>query len=139
MIVLDTNVVSEGMRSAPHPRVLAWLAAQDASAVAVTAVTMAEMLYGIALLPPGRRRSTLARNLGLFVNEFLGGRIIAFDGPAAERFADIVAARRARGRPMSQLDGMVAAIAATAGARIATRDTRDFEHCGIDIINPWDG
>jgi predicted nucleic acid-binding protein len=139
MIILDTNVVSEGMKTTPDPRVWAWLAAQDASAVAVTAVTMAELLYGIALLPPGRRRFTLATNLRLFVGEVLGGRIIVFDAPAAERFAAIVTDRRARGRPLSQFDGMVAAIAATANATIATRNVSDFEDCGIDVVNPWAG
>jgi predicted nucleic acid-binding protein len=139
MIILDINGVSEGMKSAPDARVWAWLAAQDASAVAVTAVTMAKLLYGIALLPPGQRRSTLATNLRLFVGEVLGGRIIVFDAPAAERFATIITDCRARGRPLSQFDGMVTAIAATASAPIATRNVSDFEDCGIDVVNPWAG
>jgi len=139
VIVLDTNVLSEEIRQSPSPKVLRWFEEQDPVSVFITAVTQAEMLYGLESLPVGRRRSTLQQAIEkMFEEEFLG-RILPFDEDAARSFAKIVAARDALGRPISQLDGMIAAIARSRRAVLATRNVSDFQDCGLRIIDPWAG
>lgn len=137
MILLDTNILSEALRAAPEPRVLDWIGRQAASSLFVTTVTQAEILYGIAILDKGRRRDELAAAALLMFSEDFSGRLLAFDGDAATAFAEIAAARRGMGRPISQFDAQIAAIARSRGAILATRNSRDFEHCGIEIVNPW--
>ena len=137
MIVLDTNVLSEALKPLPSPIVLGWLGAQKVLSVFTTSVTEVEVLYGVETLPPGKRRlQLLAAVEKLFAEEF-AGRILPFDEDAARAFAGIVAARDAAGRPISQFDAMIAAIARSHRAAVATRNTADFQHCGIDVINPW--
>ena len=136
MIVLDTNVLSEVVRLSPSPNVVSWLAEQAPLSVLTTAITQAEMLYGLGSLPAGKRRSILQAALEQIWGEF-SGRILPFDEDAARAFAKIVAARDALGRPMSQLDGMIAAIARSRGAALATRNVADFQGCGLRIIDPW--
>jgi predicted nucleic acid-binding protein len=137
VIVLDTNVVSEGAKRMPSEIVLSWLDAQIPSAVFTTTITLAEVLYGIEALPPGKRRTRLlAAAEKMFAQDF-AGRILPFDEDAARLYATIVASRNAVGRPISQLDAMIAAIARTHRATVATRNTADFEHCGIQLVNPW--
>lgn len=136
MMVLDTNVVSEGMKPAPEPAVKAWLRNLDPGDLAVT-VTMAEILYGIALLPRGRRRSDLEVRFRSFLARVLDGRILVFDSHAAEHYAVIASLRRAAGRPMSIADTMVAAIVAANGATIATRNVSDFTDFGVAVFDPW--
>ena len=139
MIVIDTNVLSEALNPLPSLIVLAWLAAQEPAAAFTTAITQAEIMYGIEILPAGKRRvRLLAAVEKMFAAEF-EGRILPFDQDAAGAFAKIVAARDAAGRPISQFDAMIAAIARTHRAAVATRNTADFQHCGIDVINPWSG
>ena len=139
MIILDTNVVSELLRPAPDPRVVAWLAAEDGAAVHLTAVSEAELRLGIAILPDGRRREALAEAVeGILIEEFRG-RILPFDSAAATAYAAIVAVRHAAGRPISQFDAQIAAIAQVHGAGLATRNLRDFEGCDVDVIDPWRG
>ena len=137
MIVLDTPIVSELMRDQPRADVLEWLDEQPARALFVTAVTEAEVLTGIAILPEGRRKHTLADAVARAFGELLGGRVLPFDSAAAQAYSEIAAARRAAGRPISQSDGQIAAIARSRSMTIATRNVRDFEDIGIDLINPW--
>lgn len=137
MIVLDTNVLSELMRSAPDPNVEGWVAARPASSLFVTTVTQAEILYGVTLLPPGKRRDRLDIAVdGLFEQDF-ADRLLPFDEAAAREFADIVFGRRRRGLPISQFDAQIAAITKSRGAAIATRNVADFLHCGLTVVNPW--
>jgi predicted nucleic acid-binding protein len=138
VIVLDTCVLSEPLAPNPDPRVLAWLAAQPEATLHCTSVTQAEMLLGVRLLPAGRRRDRLGAALRELFDSRFGGRVLAFDGAAAEAHADVVARRRAAGRPVTSFDAQIAAIARARGARVATRNTRDFEGCGLaGIVNPW--
>lgn len=136
MIILDTNVVSELMRPEPAPAVLRWMAAQPLAALHVTALTCAEVLLGIELLPEGKRRRQLAEQAeGLFVEDF-AGRVLAFDLAAAPAYAAVVGQRGRAGRPIGAVDAMIAAIARAHGASVATRDG-DFAGCGVPVIDPW--
>ena len=137
MIVLDTNVLSEALKPLPSSTVLRWLAAQIPSAVFTTTITLAEVLYGVEALPPGKRRMRLLAAVQTMFAGVFEGRILAFDEEAARIFAGIVVSRDAAGRPISQFDAMIAAIARCHRAAVATRNTADFEGCGIRIINPW--
>lgn len=137
MIILDTNVLSEILRPNPNERVLAWMATQPRPALFTTAVVEGEMLYGIRLLPEGARKASLYRAVRSIFTDDFSGRVLFFDSDAAERYAEIAAARRTSGRPISQFDAMIAAIAYTRGAVVATRNTKDFIDCGIELINPW--
>lgn len=137
MIVLDTNVLSEALKPLPSGVVLDWLAAQEPSSVFITTITQAEVLYGVEVLPVGKRRTQLLAAVEkTFVEEF-ESRILPFDEDAAHAFARIVAARNAAGRPIAQFDAMIAAIARSQNAAVATRNVPDFERCGIQVINPW--
>lgn len=137
--ILDTNVLSELLRAEPAPAVLAWFAAQPAEGLYVSAVTQAEMLLGARLLPAGRRRAALEQALSTMFDEDFSGRILPFDAAAAAAYVDIVAGRRSLGRPISQFDAQIAAIARRAGARLATRNTADFADCGVALLDPWAG
>ena len=139
MIVLDTNVLSEALKPLPSPIVLDWLAGQDSSSVFTTAITQAEILFGVETLPAGRRRMRLLAAVEKVFAEEFEGRILAFDEYAARAFAGIVATRDRAGRPITQLDAMIAAIARSHRATVATRNTADFQNCGVDVINPWTG
>jgi len=137
MIVLDTNALSDGMKPSPSERVLRWLALEEPSGVFITTITQAEILAGIEVLPAGKRRQSLAVAARRMFDEYFHGRILAFDSEAARQFATIAAIRKAAGRPISQFDAMIAAIARVHRATLATRNVRDFEHCGIPLVNPW--
>jgi predicted nucleic acid-binding protein len=137
MIVLDTNVLSELYKPAPAAEVVAWLAMHPSTTLFTTAVTQAEMLLGAELMPKGKRRAAIEATIrGMFEVSYVD-RILPFDSNAARQFQHIVAYRRALGRPISVEDSMIAAIARSQGAVLATRDTGDFEHCGITVLNPW--
>lgn len=139
MIILDTNVVSELMKAHPDDRVLAWISARPASVLHITSITQAEILHGILLLPPGKRRTAIqAAAEAMFENEF-EHRIQPFDSAAAIDYARIAAERRKAGRPISQLDAQIAAIARCRRGTIATRNVQDFEDCGVPVANPWQG
>ncbi len=137
LIILDTNIVSELFRPAPEPAVEAWLAAQDGGEVYLTAISEAELRYGVGALPPGRRRDALAVAIELILREDFAGRVLPFDSTAAESYALIAAERRAAGRPISQFDCQIAAISRAHGAAVATRNSKDFQGCGIEVIDPW--
>lgn len=137
MILLDTNVLSELMRSTPESRVEQWLAAQPDASVFITAITEAELRYGAALLPSGKRRTALVAEIDGMLEEDFSGRILPFDSLAAQAFAIIASERRQKGRPISQADAQIAAIARSRGASLATRNAPDFDDCGVEVINPW--
>jgi len=137
MIVLDTNVLSEPLRPAPSARVLDWMRSQPPTALFTTTITEAELLYGIALLPQGKRRDLLESIVGRIFAVHLTGRILPFDSAAARDYTDIAAARRRSGRPMSEPDARIAAIAKSRGAELATRNAADFAGCELEVINPW--
>lgn len=137
-VVLDTNVVSELMRAESAPDVLRWLTSLPAERVCTTAVTLAEVGVGIARLPKGRRRDLLAAAADAVFGAY-GDRVLAFDVPAARHHGDIVSAREARGMPISALDAQIAAICRSHGAILATRNTRDFVHLDLVIVDPWAG
>jgi len=138
MLVLDTNILSVMMRSPLVPEVAAWVAAQPEELLYTTAVSQAEVLAGIEILPDGRRRTVLERAArAMFADDF-DGRILAFDSDAAAAYADIFAARKRGGRPAAPHDLMIAAIARANGASMVTRDISGFEGCGLTLINPWE-
>ncbi|HSC18086.1 MAG TPA: type II toxin-antitoxin system VapC family toxin [Rhizomicrobium sp.] len=136
MIVIDTNVLSEFACQMPEPAVVSWLSDQNSSTLCTTSITEAELLAGIALLPAGRRRAELEMFAAATLQRF-ESRILPFDREAAREYPGIVAARRAVGLSTGGADCQIAAIARVYGASIATRNVRDFRHCGVDIINPW--
>jgi predicted nucleic acid-binding protein len=137
VIVLDTNVVSEALRPNPSVKVLEWMLAESPIALFITAITEAELLYGVARLPEGRRRTALEELVLPVLDEDFAGRILPFDSVAAREFADIAATRRRIGRPISEPDARIAAIARSRGANLATRDASGFADCGLQIIDPW--
>jgi hypothetical protein len=135
--LLDTNVLSELLRARPHPAVLAWFAEQPADSLFVSAVTQAEMLLGARLLPRSKRRQQLEAALDTMFREDFAGRVLPFDYAAAPAYAAVVAARRGAGRPISQFDAQIAAIALSRRAGLATRNVSDFVDCGLTLTNPW--
>ncbi|MXW30027.1 MAG: type II toxin-antitoxin system VapC family toxin [Chloroflexi bacterium] len=139
MIVLDTNVVSELMKGAPQPEVLAWAKGQARNTLFITTITEAEIRAGIAVLPEGHRRRILAAAAEHILDVSFAGHILPFDSAASHTYGSIVADRRTVGRPISTQDCLIAAIARAHGAGVATRNVSDFEGCGIEVTNPWDG
>lgn len=137
MIVLDTNVVSELMRPRVDPAVLDWVDRQHGSDLWLTAVTLAELLYGVGRLPDGRRKADLATALEAMVSDDFDHRIAVFDETAASHYADIVVVRERAGRPISMADAQIAAICRSHGAKLSTRNVDDFAATGITIANPW--
>jgi predicted nucleic acid-binding protein len=138
MIVLDTNVLSELLRPVPEPSVVAWIDDQPRASLFTTTVTRGEILYGVLLLPDGKRRQGLWDAATRIFDEDLAGHVLNFDRAAADLFAEIAASRRAAGKPISQFDAMIVSIARSRGASLATRNVQDFVDCGIDILNPWE-
>ena len=137
MIVLDTNVLSEALRPSPSVKVRRWMSGQSAASLFITTISEAEMLYGVAILPAGKRQSSLREAVVAIFKEDFANRVLPFDSAAAEAFADMAADRRRSGRPLNALDGQIASIARSRGAAIATRNSADFEGCGVPIIDPW--
>jgi predicted nucleic acid-binding protein len=137
MIILDTNVLSEALKPSPSAKVLEWLAAQSGAQLFTTAITEAEILHGLELLPKGRRRNALSAAVDAMFEEDFGGRILPFDSAAARLFPRIAAARRSLGRPITQFDAQIAAIARARQAMLATRNSQDFQRCGIAVVDPW--
>ena len=135
MILLDTNVLSELTKKVPSERVTNWLA-ENEQLLALSAVTMAELRFGIVRLPEGARKASLNRFWQTTKEQFKG-RIFAFDERAAEAYGDITALTEKRGRRMNVADAQIAAIAKVHKMTVATRDYRDFEASGIPLVNPW--
>lgn len=136
--LIDTNVLSELMRENPGPQVLAWFSNQTPSQMFTNAVTHAEILTGIALLPVGKRREAMARAASQIFNEDFFGRCIDFGGLAVEHYAMVKVQRQLAGRPIDIADALIAAIALAANLTLVTRNTKDFEAIdGLQVINPW--
>ena len=137
MIVLDTNVVSEAMKPEPQPSVQAWLDRQTAETLYLSSITIAELLFGIRSLPAGRRRKILDATLeGLLA--LFGERVLPFDTDAARHFAELAVTARSAGKGFPTPDGYIAAIAASRGFIVATRDVSSFQAAGLKVINPWE-
>ncbi len=137
MILLDTNVLSELMRSKPDPRVLAWVDAQPANQLVICAITVAEILYGIARMPDGKRKQGLLDMASAMFDEDFAGNILPFDADAAVHYAEIAAESEARGRVVEMADAQIAAIGRLHDAIVATRNTRHFESLGVGLVDPW--
>ena len=137
MIILDTNVILELMREEPDPRVKAWINSQKSIYLGSTTITIAEIQRGLARLPVGKRRSRLTVSFANFVAAAFSGRIYSFDEDAAWIYGDITAKCESEGVNTDAVDLMIAAIAKSQNAVIATRNTKDFVGCGIEIIDPW--
>jgi len=137
MIVLDTNVLSELMRPAPADNVLRWIASRPATSLSTTTITQAEILHGVLLLPKGKRRDAFDQAVQVMFEKHFAGRVMPFDSDAAHAYGRIAAARRRSGRPISQPDAQIAAIARARGCDLATRNVTDFEGCGVEILDPW--
>ena len=136
MIVLDTNVVSEAMKPEPHPRVRAWLNDQAAETLYLSSVTLAELLFGIAALPVGKRKDMLAQALDGLMGLFRD-RVLPFDIDAARCYAKLAVTAKTGGRGFPTPDGYIAAMAASRGFIVASRDTAPYEGAGVSVINPW--
>jgi predicted nucleic acid-binding protein len=137
VIIVDTNLLSENIAPVPSVSVVHWFSAQTADDLYTTAITEAEVIYGIERLPRGKRRTLLFEQIERTFTEDFAGRVLSFDQSAARLFGQIRAQREKIGRPMGILDAQIAAIAISNGAALATRNTRDFENCGLKLINPW--
>lgn len=138
MIVLDTNVISELSRRVPDPGVLSWLDSLAVSDVATTAITAAELRYGVARLPDGHRKRELTVMVEGILTEDFHGRVLPFDERSSVQYADIVTGRERIGRPIGVADAQIAAVCRDLNAILATRNTADFEETGIELINSWE-
>lgn len=137
MIVLDTNLVSEAMKPEPHPAVRAWLNNQAAETLYLSSVTLAELLFGIAALPTGKRKDMLAQTLDGLLGLFRD-RVLPFDTDAARHYAKLAVIAKTSGRGFPTPDGYIAAIAASQGFIVASRDRAPYEAAGVPVINPWE-
>lgn len=137
MIILDTNVLSALMQRTPDAQAVQWLNTQPADSVWITAITLFEARYGLALLPTGRRRQQLLVRFEALVQEDLQGRVLGVDGRAAAMAAELAAQRKARGRPVDVRDTLIAGVAMAHGASLATRNTRHFDNLPTPVVNPW--
>lgn len=137
MIILDTNVISELSRQLPDENLLQWLNSLPNRNVATTAVTAAELFYGVRRLPDGHRKQQLADAIEALLNDDLLGRVEPFTLRAAIEYATVVTRRERLGRPIGMADAQIAAICLTRNATLATRNTKDFEETGVELFNPW--
>jgi hypothetical protein len=137
MILLDTNIVSEVMKTRPAEAVVAWLNGQDSEKLYVSSVTIGEITYGLRILPDGKRRAGLRERFERFVALAFEQRVLAYDESAARIYGDLMGDRKELGLPMSVPDGQIAAIARLNHLAVATRNVVDFKNCGIDVVNPF--
>lgn len=138
MILLDTNVISAVMMPAPPGPVLRWLNDQETAGLYLSTITLAEIGYGLRVLPDDKRRRNLEDRFARFITEGFEQRILPFDETAALIYGEIMAHRKGLGRPLGAIDGQIASIARSQHLAVATRNTRDFEECGIELVNPFD-
>lgn len=138
MIILDTNIISEMMKLSPAPAVVAWLDKQNVTDIFITTITIAEIVYGLHSLPEGNRRQLLEEAFNKAILEAFMHRILLFDEEAAHCYGKLMAQRKKIGRPLSILDGQIASIAYVRSAMVASRNTRDFSDCGLQLVNPFE-
>ena len=138
MIVLDTNVISEPLRQAPESRVIEWIDEQPVETLYLSAITVAELRFGVASLPAGKRRDRLQASLEKRALPLFAGRVLPFDMSASQSYGELMAKARAAGLAIGTADGYIAAIAAANGMMVATRDVSPFEAFGVAVINPWE-
>ncbi|MCE2580817.1 type II toxin-antitoxin system VapC family toxin [Komagataeibacter sp. FNDCR1] len=138
MILLDINVISEPWKPVPEPRVLAWIDEQAVETLFLSAVTVAELRFGIGALPDGRRRSVLRERLEQQVLPLFEGRVLSFDLAASQTYADLMVRARSEGRAIGKADGYIAATVASRGYAVASRDVSVFEAAGVRVLNPWE-
>jgi predicted nucleic acid-binding protein len=138
MFLLDTNVISELMRERPHHHVQKFFAENPATVIWTCSIVVAELLFGVELMPSGRRQRMLSQAIEDMIQEDFRQQILPFNLEAARSYGKIRALRQRMGRPISETDAQIAAIALAHSARLATRNISDFEHCGVTLINPWD-
>lgn len=138
MILIDTNVISEPLRKAPEARVIEWIDAQPLETLYLSAITVAELRFGVASLPAGKRRDGLHESLERQVLPLFAGRVLSFDLAASQAYADLMTKARAVGLAIGVADGYIAATAATHEMMVATRDTVPFKAAGVSVINPWE-
>lgn len=137
MILLDTNVISEPLRREPEPRVVEWIDAQALETLYLSAITVAELRSGIALLTAGKSRTGLQEHLERRVLPLFAGRVLPFDLLCTQTYAEIIAKAQKAGLAIAAANGFIAATAAANGFAVATRDTSPFEAAGATVINPW--
>ena len=137
MIVLDTNVVSAMMKPSPEQSVIDWLNRQETAALYLSTITLAEIGYGLQVMPDGKRRRSLEARFEKFVVAGFAHRVLGFDAHAARLYGEVMGRRKKLGRPLGILDGQIAAIARANDFAVATRNVSDFEECGLDVINPF--
>ncbi|HHR9696934.1 TPA: type II toxin-antitoxin system VapC family toxin [Salmonella enterica subsp. enterica serovar Mbandaka] len=138
MIVIDTNVISELWKIEPNPNVLAWIDAQAIETLYLSAITVAELRYGLATMPEGKRRTIYQERLENEVLPTFAGRVLPFDLDASQAYSDLMARARAGGKAIGKADGYIAATAAAHGLMVATRDTSPFEAAELNTVNPWE-
>jgi len=138
MIILDTNVISEPLRQAPESRVIEWIDAQALETLYLSAITVAELRFGMASLPVGKRRDRLQESLEKQILPLFAGRVLPFDMSASQAYSELMAKARAAGLAIGSADGYIAATAAANGMIVATRDVSPFVAAGVDVINPWE-
>lgn len=138
MILLDTNVISEPLRATGNTNVLAWIDGQSIETLYLSTISLAELRFGVAALPQGKRRQALHDGLELRILPLFSERVLSFDEPASKSYAVLRARAKAQGKAIAPVDGYVAAIAATHGLTVATRDVAPFLAAGLKVINPWE-
>ena len=137
MIVLDTNVISEALKPAPHEGVIQWLDSQALETLFLSAISLAELRSGLEILKPGKKRDLLREKLELSTFPMFAGRVLPFDQSCTQPYAEVIASSRRKGFPISAADAFIAAIAITNVFSVATRDTRPFVTAGVSVIDPW--
>jgi toxin FitB len=137
MILIDTNVISELWKAEPNPDVLAWVDAQTVETLYLSAITVAELRFGLATMPEGKRRAIYQERLENEVLPTFTGRVLSFDLDASQAYADLMARAKAEGKAIGKADGYLAATASACGFMVATRDISPFEAAGLKIVNPW--
>lgn len=138
MILIDTNVISELWKAEPNPDLLAWIDAQTVETLYLSAITVAELRFGLATMAEGKRRTIYQERLEKEVLPTFAGRVLPFDLDASQAYADLMARARAAGKAIGKADGYIAATATACGLMVATRDISPFEAAGLKIVNPWE-
>ena len=138
MILIDTNVISELWKAEPNPGVLAWVDAQTVETLYLSAITVAELRFGLATMPEGKRRTIYQERLESEVLPTFTGRVLPFNLDASQAYADLMARAKVEGKAIGKADGYIAATASACGLMVATRDTSPFEAAGLKIVNPWE-